>query len=179
MIDENAQGPAADDLCEQHLDIGLALREPLLDIWLKCSHQLFSPNHKKSGRAPTSGTTTGVKAPARKLCREDSIGGPSRSRCITPCPIAVKPVVLTLRREGAGQCQRLARLVVPAEQLPGATQAEECIVVGWSCRGDRFELLGGALVALGMEQRAAESLADRGLAGLEVARAVSGTIAAW
>ena len=62
----------------------------------------------------------------------------------------------------------MAGLAVAAEQLHRATEAEERVVVGGRCRGDRLELGRGALIALRVEQRASERLADRGLVGLEV-----------
>ena len=73
----------------------------------------------------------------------------------------------------------MARLLVAPQLLHRAPQAEQRVVVGGRLRGDRAELHGGSLVALRVEQRAAERLADRGLVGLLLARAVSGTIAAW
>ncbi len=54
--------------------------------------------------------------------------------------------------------------------LHRAPEAEQRVVVGGRPRGDRLELRGGALVALRVEQRAPERLADGGLVGLEVAR---------
>ena len=54
------------------------------------------------------------------------------------------------------------------EQLHRATEAEERVVVGWRARRDRLELRRGALVALRVEQRASQRLADRGLVGLQV-----------
>jgi len=62
------QRAAGDDLGEQHLDVGLAGGEPCLDVALEwCTHDLLRhKTHKKSGPAPTSGTSPG-KRPAHKL----------------------------------------------------------------------------------------------------------------
>jgi hypothetical protein len=38
MVDEHAQAAAADDLGEEHLDVGLALSQTPLDIALQCGH---------------------------------------------------------------------------------------------------------------------------------------------
>ena len=51
MVDEEAHEAAADDLGEQHLDLGLGLGEPGLDIGLDRAHVTSSFN-EKSGRAP-------------------------------------------------------------------------------------------------------------------------------
>ena len=65
----------------------------------------------------------------------------------------------------------MARLVVAAEQLQRAAEAEQREVVGRRAVDDRLELGRRLLVALRAEQRAAERLADRRLVGLEVAGA--------
>ena len=51
MVDEEAHEAAADDLGEQHLDVGLGLGEPGLDIGLDRAH-VHLLSHEKSGRAP-------------------------------------------------------------------------------------------------------------------------------
>ena len=59
MVDEHAQRAAAENLGEQHLDVGLAERQTPLDICLYGCHQL-APLRKKSGPAPTFGTAAGA-----------------------------------------------------------------------------------------------------------------------
>ena len=59
---------------EQHLNVGLGVSEPGLDIGLQCAHDLFrQTTHKKSGHAPTSGTSPG-SIPGAKLWRQISTG---------------------------------------------------------------------------------------------------------
>ncbi len=38
MVDEDPQGPLAEDLGEQHLDPRLGISQPLLDLFLECCH---------------------------------------------------------------------------------------------------------------------------------------------
>ena len=61
-----------------------------------------------------------------------------------------------------------------AEQLQATPQAEQRVVVRRRALDHRLELRRGLLVALGVEQRAAEGLADRGLVRGEVPRACEG-----
>ena len=58
--------------------------------------------------------------------------------------------------------------MVAAELLHRAAQAEERIVVRGRSRGHRLELFGSTPVVLGVEQRPAERLANRGLRRLEL-----------
>src|SRR4051794_37460125 len=104
-------------------------------------------------------------SPARR-CR----GGASAEFSFAPRAVPVEAVVLALRTQRARERKRLAGLAVAAELLHRSSQAEQRVVVRRRVRCDRPELLGGPFVALCVEQRAAERLADRGLVGLEVAR---------
>src|SRR3712207_8221794 len=61
-------------------------------------------------------------------------------------------------------------LGVAAEELEGAAEAEQRVVVGRRARDDGVELVRRLLVALRVEVRAPERLADRRLVGLPVAR---------
>ena len=87
--------------------------------------------------------------------------------------VAVDAVVAALGAQAGGLGERAARLGVAAELLEAAAEAEEREVVRRRLLDDGRELGRGLLVALRVEQRAAERLADRGLVGREVARAAS------
>ena len=64
---------AADDLGEQHLDVGLGLGQPGLDIGLDCA-QILPPKRKKVGVRPLSNCTPARRTGYRKLPGEDSTG---------------------------------------------------------------------------------------------------------
>jgi hypothetical protein len=98
-------------------------------------------------------------------------GGASLRGSPPPRLVPVLPVVRALRAQVRGQRERAARLGVAAHQLQRAPEAEQRVVVRGRVLDDLAELLGGLGVAARAEQRAAERLADRGLVGLEVARA--------
>ena len=61
--------PSADDLGEQHLDVGLALGQPLLDIGLQVRLINSLLTQKKAGERPLSVLLAGDLTPARKLSR--------------------------------------------------------------------------------------------------------------
>ena len=56
---------------------------------------------------------------------------------------------------------------VAPELLQGTAETELRVVVGRRRRGERAELLRRLVIALAVEERAPERLADRGLVGLE------------
>ena len=152
MVDEHAQRAAAEHLGEQHLDVGLAVRETPLDICLHGCHRI-APLRKKSGRAPTFGTAAGVCTPARKLSVEHSIGrareqlclhggASTRSRALRRVASRrarsrYSAVVLALGAQRARQRERLAGLAMAPQQLHRAAEAEQRVVVGRRARGDR------------------------------------------
>src|SRR3954451_17833493 len=63
----------------------------------------------------------------------------------------------------------MARFGVPAALLERGAEAEQGVIVGRRVLGDGLELLAGVVEALRAEVRAAERLANRVLARLEVA----------
>src|SRR5438067_310606 len=68
MVDVEAERATPDDLGQQQLDVRLGGGERLLDLYLERCHGFSSDKtHKKSGRAPTSGTSTG-QCPGAKSC---------------------------------------------------------------------------------------------------------------
>ena len=52
MIDEETQRVAADDLGQQHFDVGLGHGEPCLDVGLDAAHLSSFPDNKKAGERP-------------------------------------------------------------------------------------------------------------------------------
>src|SRR3954447_14332204 len=88
--------------------------------------------------------------------------------------LAVLLVVAPLRPQPGRLRQGRARLTMAPEQLQRAAPAEQREVVGRAGVRDRLELLGRLAVALRVEQRAAQRLADRRLVRVEVAGARQG-----
>src|ERR1700727_1831633 len=84
--------------------------------------------------------------------------------------VTIDAVVGALRAQRAGKRQRLTGLAVTAQQLHRSSQTELGVVIRRRLRGDGLELGRRALVALGVEQRSAEQLADRVLVRIEIAR---------
>src|ERR1019366_1054173 len=85
--------------------------------------------------------------------------------------VTIYAVVTPSRLQTGGQRQRLASLGVAAEDLQRAPHAEEREVVGRRPVDHGLELLRGLLIAPGVKQRAAQSLADRALVRCQIARA--------
>ena len=171
VVDEHAQRAAAEHLGEQHLDVGLARREPLLDICLYGVSSNLLLYAKKAGVRPLS-VLLPASARRHESCRSSIASGrmraghlsPAGRACdalrrvrVAPGAVAIDAVVLALRAQRAGQRERLAGLAVAPQQLHRAAQAEQRVVVGRRVRGDRLELLGRALVALRVKQRAARA----------------------
>ena len=85
MVDEEAHEPAADDLGEQHLDLGLGLREPGLDVGLdRCS--CSPPLQQKSGRAPAFRNWPGGRneSCAVQISTASRLGGLRRALPVDP-----------------------------------------------------------------------------------------------
>ena len=132
---------------------------------------------KKSGRAPTLGTTTGVETPGTKALVEHSIGELRRSSVPGAQRVAARAGRGTggsPRARAAGEeasASGCARLAVAPEQLHRSARGRTArsrwsgvrLATAWNSAAAR-------LVALGVEQRASERLADRRLVGLEIAR---------
>src|SRR5579884_1005395 len=131
--------------------------------------------HKKSGLAPTPGTTTGQRPGANDCVFQVSTvwvrSAAARRRRAGPRAVAIDAVVAASGLQAGGKREGLAGLRVTTEHLQRAAQAEQREVVGRSAIDHRLELGRRLLVALGAEQRAPERLADRGLVGIEIARA--------
>src|SRR5665213_1040308 len=174
MVDEHTQAAAAENLREEDLDLGLTLSQARLYVCLQRGHQL-TPYAKKAGGRPLSvllAWPADRSATGRHESSHPSIAlashrivrsGPLR---IAPCTISVQPVIRALGSQRARQSQVLACLAMASEQLHRASQTEQRIVVGGRARGHRLELGGGSFVALRVEQRPSERLADRLLVGL-------------
>ncbi len=150
----------------------------------------LAPLRKKSGRAPTFGTATGVCTPARKLSVEHSIGPLARERLCLHGRRFDGARDATLRRRARRAARDRGRRGSPrargaastparaagrprdgapaaASSGPGRTARSR-----WSAcsRRPRRNSSAARLVALGVKQRTPERLADRGLVGLQVAR---------
>src|SRR3954469_7641777 len=114
------------------------------------------------GRRRRAGRERRRRPPARRA-RGSRSGGPLAGA------VSVAAIVAALGPQVRRQREWVTGLRVTAELLQRTPQAEERVVVGRCVLDDRLELLAGLLVALRAEQRPAESLADRVLAGLEIA----------
>src|SRR5665213_79859 len=143
-----------------------------------CSGVINSLLTQKKRAGAHSHTTTGVCTQARKLSVEHSIGAapdsPRRPSSGAAGTVLVKAIVLALGAQRACKRQGIAGLSMAAEQLQRTAEAEEGVVVGGSSRGDRPELLGGACVALRMEQRPSQRLTNRRLIRFEISRFAQG-----
>src|SRR3954451_2767693 len=120
VVDEQPDGRSAQDLGEQHLDLGLADGEPSLDIGLDGAHGDLLLTTKKAGERPLP-----VLPPARSRCESCVPRIAARRRLpdryglrrAGARAIEVAPVVLALRPQAARERERLARLAVAPEQL--------------------------------------------------------------
>src|SRR5689334_17845695 len=63
MVDEEAEGVAADDLGKQHFDVRRRLGEARLDVGLQAAHPLLLPDNKKAGERPLSSMPARGPAP--------------------------------------------------------------------------------------------------------------------
>ena len=114
MVDEEPHRGAADDLREQHLDIGLGGARAGFDVGLDRAHRgiswRLSDVNKKSGRAPTFGTDCRA-GPARKLCAELSTAAVLRRRTAARSPAHRRVSCGADGRRSAQHRRRLHRLV--------------------------------------------------------------------
>ena len=128
------------------------------------------PERMRRGAAARMGGPAHVRERPRPPRRMASAARP-RPQPRAPRVVAVLAVVAALGPQVRGERERVARLGVAAQQLQGAAQAEQGVVVGRRVLDDGARTPGRLAVALRAEQRPAERLADRGLVGLEVAGA--------
>src|SRR5205085_421665 len=116
-----------------------------------------------------------LPTPARRLESSGSSIASARAhptlcpRCVAARAVAVEAVILALGAQRARQCERLAGLVMAAQLLHRAPQAEQRVVVRGRPRRNGLELLRGVFVAPGMKQGATQGLTDGSLVGLHVA----------
>src|ERR1019366_625017 len=140
-----------------------------------CSAVIWvGPYAKRAGLRPLS-----VRLPTSSRRHESSRSSIASAGCrapvsappgITASTIAVQPVVGPLGAQRARQGQRRAGLPMASEQLHGAPEAEQRVVVRGRPLSDRLELPSGGCVAPRVKQRPTERLADGGLLRLQVPR---------
>ena len=103
VVDEHAQAPAAEDLGEQHLDVGLAERETPFDIRLYGCHQL-APLRKKKRACAHFRYCCRLCTPTGQAPIEHSIG--ARRRAALRCTARRPRRQLGARRGGRDRDRR-------------------------------------------------------------------------